>query len=601
MKRPFAFATLFVTLVIFHHKVQSIRAEEPSATNQPAVAASAHQPLNILFLFTDDQRWDTVHALSGNPQCRTPNIDRLAKRGFVFTNTYCQGSWSGAVCLPSRIMVQTGESVWRIRQPNPGRTYLPQIFNAAGYETLRSGKGGNTCREANPLYTHSYINGSHEAGAPRYHVDRAVELLESLPADRPFFIQLAFAHPHDPRNAPPDIRETYEDAQIQLSANFMPQHPFDNGELRIRDEKLAAFPRTEAEMRRHLADYYATIEYLDSQIGRLLDVLDKTGRADRTLIVFSSDQGLAVGGRHGLMGKQNLYEHVKPPLIFAGPGIPKGKSDALVYLYDLYPTFCDYTGLDTPKSAEGFSLRPIIEGRAERVREYLYGAYKSCQRMIRDDRYKLMKYNVGGVRTVRLFDLTEDPDELVDLSNRQEMAPVLERLSAALREESRRFDDPVDIDAEGGPTTGSATKPGPPAAPGRPVAPNDSGIYVLEPETAKIFGNRLQYQPHRPNLGCWLHDTDYPQWTLADVRPGQYRVEYMYGTKEGGTRFRIESADRSLAAQVQPTGGLLVYKAFDLGNLELPSGKATVRIVIEKDGLVQPMNFRRMTLTPITK
>jgi len=423
-----------------------------------AAAAPKKRPMNVLFFFTDDQRWDTIHAL-GNPQARTPNIDRLVEGGFTFTNAYCQGSWSGAVCLPSRIMLQTGQSVWNIRDASIPKVYLPETFNKAGYVTLRSGKGGNTCKAANDLYAHSSISDNRAAGAPKFHADNAIALLEELDADQPFFIQLAFAHPHDPRNAPPEIRRTYVDADIALSPNFMPAHPFDNGELRIRDEMLAPFPRTPEVMQRHLADYYATIEYLDSQVGRVLETLAARGMADRTLIVFSSDQGLAVGGRHGLMGKQNLYEHVKPPLIFFGPGVPKGKSDALVYLYDLYPTFCDYAGIAAPDTLEGFSLRPVIEGRQQRVRECLYGAYKQCQRMIRDERYKLMKYNAGGVKNEQLFDLADDPDELKNLADDPDYADVKARLERLLREAQVQYHDPHDIEADGSPAGSAKPRP----------------------------------------------------------------------------------------------------------------------------------------------
>ncbi len=155
--------------------------------------------------------------------------------------------------------------------------------------------------------------------------------------------------PHDPRLAPAEFTKLYDPAKISLSKNFMPEHPFDNGELKIRDELLAPHPRTPAVMRQHLADYYATISHLDSEVGRVLAEIERRGWADNTIVIYSSDQGLAVGGRHGLMGKQNLYEHVKPPLVFAGPGIPRGQSDALVYLYDLFPTICDFAVRKLPR------------------------------------------------------------------------------------------------------------------------------------------------------------------------------------------------------------------------------------------------------------
>ena len=150
------------------------------------------------------------------------------------------------------------------------------------------------------------------------------------------------------------------------------------------------------------------------------------------MIIYSSDQGLAVGGRHGLMGKQNLYEHVKPPLIFAGPGIPHGESDALVYLFDLFPTICDLAGVATPEVVEGRSLLPIIQGRQAKVRDWLLAAYRDCQRMIRDDRWKLIEYNAGGVQHTQLFDLANDPDEIDNLADDPKFAAERARLEKLL-------------------------------------------------------------------------------------------------------------------------------------------------------------------------
>jgi arylsulfatase A-like enzyme len=143
-------------------------------------------------------------------------------------------------------------------------------------------------------------------------------------------------------------------------------------------------------MRRHLADYYACINCPDHHVGRILDVLQDASRADNTLIAYSSDQGLAVGGQHGLMGKQNLYEHFRSPLLVTRPGISKGKSDALIYLHDLFPALCPLAGTATPKEAKGLSLVPILEGEKPRVRNPLFAAYRDCQRMVRDERWKLL-------------------------------------------------------------------------------------------------------------------------------------------------------------------------------------------------------------------
>jgi arylsulfatase A-like enzyme len=403
---------------------------------------------NILFILSDDQRWDTIRAL-GNPEIDTPHLDRLVERGFVFDNAYCMGSMVGAVCLPSRSMLMTGRSLWhlpknlRAKTAPPDTPLLPVAMAEAGYQTFRCGKAGNSCTFANAAFEKDISTNGRDADSATMHADEAIRFLETRDASRPFFLYLAPPVPHDPRVAPPSYHRRYDPAKLTLSPNFMPRHPFDNGELAVRDELLAPIPRTEADMRQHLADYHATITHLDHEVGRVVAKLESLGLDRNTIIVYSSDQGLAVGGRHGLMGKQNLYEHVKPPLILAGPGIPHGRSPALVYLFDLFPTLCDLAGAKAPAGVEGIDLMPIVRGEKARVRFDLLGAYRNEQRMARDERWKLMTYDVAGTRTVRLFDLQTDPDELRDRSQDPSCANELNRLTLILQNLRDEFDDPT--------------------------------------------------------------------------------------------------------------------------------------------------------------
>ena len=197
-------------------------------------------------------------------------------------------------------------------------------------------------------------------------------------------------------------------------------------------------------MRRHLSDYYAVCTQIDDEVGRMLKVIDERGWSGDTVVIYSSDQGLAVGGRHGLMGKQNLYEHVKPPLVFSGAGIPRGRSPALVYLFDLFPTICDLAGAETPSVVEGHSLLPIMRGEATRVRETLLGAYRECQRMIRDEQWKLIEYDAAGDRHTQLFNVMADPDELVNLAGDPAHAEQLRRMRELLARARRDYGDPVE-------------------------------------------------------------------------------------------------------------------------------------------------------------
>ncbi len=425
-----------------------------AAADRRGESAEVPRRPNILFILTDDQRWDTIRAL-GNPEIHTPNLDRLVERGFTFRNAYCMGAQVGAVCLPSRTMIATGLSLFRIpngreKETPPGITVLPRLFNEAGYLTMHSGKAGNECVFSSRTYQINIETAKHvDATDVKKHCDNVIGFLQKHDPQRPFFVYLAPCYPHDPRIAPEEYRKMYDPEKITLSPNFMPEHPFDNGELHVRDENLAPHPRTADVMRRHLADYYACVTYFDALVGRILQVLSERGFDKNTLIVFASDQGLAVGGRHGLMGKQNLYEHVKPPLIIAGPGIPHGQSDALVYLFDLYPTFCELAGIAVPSTAEGRSLLPVIRGETPKVRDTLFAAYKACQRMVRDERWKLIKYNANGVKNAQLFDLQNDPDEIRNLADDPKFADPRARMEKLLAEARKQWGDNLDFDGSG--------------------------------------------------------------------------------------------------------------------------------------------------------
>lgn len=416
----------------------------------PTAKAAEQSPArpNIVLILADDQRFDTIGAL-GNAEIHTPHLDRLAKRGFHFSNAYCMGSMIGAVCLPSRTMLITGRSLWRIppqpraKQAPPGVPLLPSLVAEAGYATFHCGKVGNSCTFGNAAFgTNVELEGRTENTATET-ADRAIEFLSAHDDRQPFFMYLAPQVPHDPRLAPERFRKMYDPDKLSLSKNFLPEHPFDNGELKVRDEMLAPHPRRPQAMRQHLAEYYATISHLDHEIGRVLAAIAQRGWQDNTVVIFTSDQGLAVGGRHGLMGKQNLYEHFKSPLVLAGPGIPQGQSAALVYLFDLFPTICDLAGAATPEVIEGRSLLPIVMGQKASVRDTLFCAYRDCQRMVRDERWKLIEYNAAGVRNTQLFDLAHDPDELHNLAADPQSRDQLARLRKLLAAARQEYGDPV--------------------------------------------------------------------------------------------------------------------------------------------------------------
>jgi arylsulfatase A-like enzyme len=429
-----------------------------------AHAAEAAKNPNVLFLFSDDQRADTIAAL-GNKYIQTPNLDRLVQQGTVFTRAYCMGAQQGAVCVPSRAMLMSGRTLFRVSTILKDQATWPEMFGKAGYATFMTGKWHNGPESAqrsfaqgkavffggmgNPYElpvqdfqrgskpTAKRMSGKHSV---ELFADRAVEFLKSQKGNRPFLCYVAFNAPHDPRVAPKKYHEHYNAAKPPLPSNYLPQHPFNNGDLIGRDERLAPWPRTPEVVRQHLADYYAAITFLDVQVGRILDALKATGQYENTLIVFSSDHGLAIGS-HGLFGKQNLYDHsMHPPLIMAGPGIPKGKqSAALCYLLDIFPTLGSLAGVPAPEGSEGKSLAPVLAGKQAAVRDSIFTAYRHVQRAVRDDRWKLLVY--PQVNKVQLFDLQNDPAERKDLSGDKAHAAKVKRLLALLKDSQKQAGD----------------------------------------------------------------------------------------------------------------------------------------------------------------
>ncbi|CAN5454797.1 sulfatase-like hydrolase/transferase [soil metagenome] len=409
---------------------------------------------NVLFILSDDQRFDTIHAL-GNAEIITPNLDKLVARGFNFKNVYCQGGMVAAVCSPSRSMLMTGLSIFHTPEWDDKKFMGPTLggeFTKAGYATLYAGKKSNSFIAGNEafskcIYTDAGLietdkpaEDSIAAQQPKIMADAALDFLHADHGGAPTFVFLAPHYPHDPRVAPKKFNDLYDPAKISLPPNFMPRHPFDNGDMNVRDELLAKLPRDPDEMKRHIADYYASISWLDEEVGRVLDDLKQRGQLDNTIIIYTSDQGLAVGGRHGLMGKQNLYEEFKSPLIIAGPGVPHGDSAALVYLFDLFPTLCGMAGIDIPKSCEGVNLQYVMKGEGADTRPVLFAPYKDVQRMVRDERWKLISYPKIG--RFQLFDLKDDPWEIHDLADDRAHEQQLNTMKSKLTSEQARWDDP---------------------------------------------------------------------------------------------------------------------------------------------------------------
>ena len=439
--------------------------------------ANPRRRRNVLFLFTDDQRFSTLHALN-NPEIQTPNMDRLARMGATFTRAHIMGGTSGAICMPSRAMLMTGRTLFHLEKlgaviPRNHRM-LPETLREAGYTTFGTGKwhnspaayarcfstgasiffGGMSDHLQVPVHDFDPAGKYPEAA---WHVgkefsselfsDEAIRFLKGYKENKPFMMYVSYTAPHDPRMAPAEYVALYPPEKISLPANFLPEHPFDNGEMKVRDEALLPWPRTAQAVKGEIAGYYAMITHVDHHIGRVLDALEESGHADDTIIVFSGDNGLAVG-QHGLLGKQNLYEHsIRVPLIFAGPGIQAGqRTDAMCYLLDLFPTLCELTGVPVPSSVDGMSLVPALRNPKAVIRDSVFYAYKNVQRGVRTDRWKLIKYNVKGVETTQLFDLENDPWEIHNLADDPAQAERMRELTALLKRRMKELDDICDLD-----------------------------------------------------------------------------------------------------------------------------------------------------------
>ena len=461
------------------------------------VAWSQEQP-NILFIFADDQSYETVRA-HGNDAIHTPHLDSLAESGVSFMNAYNMGGWSGAICVASRTMLQTGRFLWRAHAVErkmrelaaKGQTW-PQLMQSAGYETYVTGKwhvkipsgdifqhavherpgmpkdtpeGYQRPIEGRPDKWSAYepsFGGFWEGGRHWSEVvaDDAESFLEHAAGqDRPFFMYLAFNAPHDPRQAPKRFVDMYPQEDMEVPVNYVRSYPFKK-EIGLyrkmnkdgtfswqRDENLAPHPRTEYSVRVNRSEYYAIITHMDEQIGRILDKLEGIGLKDNTYIFFTADHGLACGN-HGLLGKQNMYEHsLKVPFLVAGPGIPQNeKRHAFIHLQDVMATSLDLAGIEKPAYVEFSSLMPLIEdsSREGHLGDTLYFAYQmELQRMIRVGDYKLMAY--PQARRLRLFNVAEDPHEMNDLAGHPGQWSRIRKMFGQLTRLQAEMEDPLDL------------------------------------------------------------------------------------------------------------------------------------------------------------
>jgi arylsulfatase A-like enzyme len=449
-----------------------------SAITCPGTATAAKRP-NVLFIFTDDQRPDAFGAL-GNPDIKTPNMDRIINSGFVFNRAYIQGSMTNATCLPSRAMIMSGKPLFRAPLQLDSGVLMPQVFQKAGYQTFATGKWHNGASSFEKCFNEA--EAVFFGGAARTHInvpvnrmiaglmvpydagetfstdlfaDAAIEFIEGQSEkEQPFFCYIPFTAPHSPVTPPGKWATMYDPDKITLPPNHAALRP------ELVDQRQGASRRGGGRggrgreggdgspvdrAKQRYAAYYGLISHLDHHIGRVIDTLEKTGQAENTIILFATDHGMAMDS-HGQSGKHNAYEHTsRVQIVASGAGVPKGSSDALVYLYDIYPTLCGLTGLSIPDEVEGKSLAKVIHGKQAKVRDHLFTAYMDDQRTIRDDRWKLF-YRSKEDRAA-LYDLKNDPHELNDLAAKPENKDRIAKLKVELAKAQQLYGDTPEVTA----------------------------------------------------------------------------------------------------------------------------------------------------------
>jgi arylsulfatase A-like enzyme len=467
----------------------------------PALAADppATPSLNVLFIAVDD--WRPSGGAYGDPTTLTPNIDRLAARGVVFRRAYCQQ----AVCSPSRTSLLTGrrpdttrvyDLETHFRTTIPDAVTLPQHFKAHGYHAEGMGKiyhgglddpaswsvphwspkapgfGPEGQAVLRRLQSEADAQPKPKAAAKKKADNRvrglpfeapdvpddaladgvlaahAVERLAAL-KDRPFFLAVGFVKPHLPFVAPKRYWDRYDRDTLSLAKNPFPpaEAPAfagsDWGELRAYVGIPKSGPLPDEQARSLIHGYRAATSFMDAQIGRLLDALDASGVADRTVIVLWGDHGWKLG-EHGMWCKHTNYENdTNAPLLLAAPGRAKGRrADGLVEFVDIYPTLAELCRLPRPEGLEGASLVPLLDdpdrpGKAAVFSQYprsIPGRGRAMGYAMRTDRYRLVSWKplAGGDRVDELYDHQADPAENANLAGKPEHAAILEALRARL-------------------------------------------------------------------------------------------------------------------------------------------------------------------------
>ena len=424
---------------------------------------------HVLFLISDDLK-ASVLGCYGDPFCQTPNIDRLARSGLVFDRAYCQGT----SCAPSR------QSFMFSRYRDRGAVNLGQYFRQAGWYTARVGKiyhmrvpgdiiAGTNGLDVASSWTERFNSPGLEAHTPgdyaclnlnifttelsgrqstkmphrmfvsvQYDGDgsdqadhksatKAIELLQEH-AEEPFLLAVGFVRPHYPMVAPRPYFAPYPWQQMELpdaiDGDLDDIPPIGRAGTISSRNPIGKYPDNQ---RRMWSAYYASVSFMDQQVGRVIDELERLGLRDRTAIVFTSDHGYHLG-EHGFWQKSNLHEEVlRVPLIISAPGFDAGRTKSIVELVDIFPTLAELAGLEIPEGLHGTSLVPLLADHQAVVKPGALSFNKGHS--LRVPGWHYMRYNDGSEE---LYDMRRDPHEFNNLASSQDHATRRQQLQQLL-------------------------------------------------------------------------------------------------------------------------------------------------------------------------
>ncbi|MCA9117344.1 MAG: sulfatase [Planctomycetaceae bacterium] len=468
LKRPTALLWILSLLVLF---LMPPRVNAGEAPGQPAAAAktaeASRQP-NLIFVLTDDQRFDALGCM-GNESISTPHLDALASRGALFRNMFCTTS----ICAVSRATFLTGQyerrhGVTGFAQPLSDSQFaasFPGLLRKHGYRTGMVGKwglGGPLPREQYDVF-HGYSGQGRyfpkgKSGVPGEHQthrlgDQAVEFLSSCTAKQPFLLQLYTKAAHcqdgDPWPFQPDPRyqELYSGITIppppaSAATDFQQLPEFlRTSEARIRWQIRFATPEM---YQKSVKDYYRLVTGVDDVMGRFVAALKENGQLENTVIVFTSDNGFYLG-EHGLAGKWYMHEEsIRLPLIitdFRLPAEDRGRQvEELVLSTDIAPTLLDLAGIDSPSAMQGRSLVPLLRGEhpTDWRTDFLYEHRFVHKRIpktegVRTERWKYTRYTSVEPLYEELFNLEQDPHEQHNLADDPRHEAQLKQLRSRWR------------------------------------------------------------------------------------------------------------------------------------------------------------------------